>query len=82
MTEADDNRARAQKRKNNGNMDCDHERENRRTLVRVQMNLKRKREHDHDQLIDLGSSIHGTINPHLFSTALEWRNNLGGSLMG
>ena len=52
-------------------MDCDDERETRRTLVSVQINLKRKREHNHDELIDLAPAIHGTINPHLFSTALE-----------
>ena len=63
-------------------MDGEDERENRRTLVNVQINLKRKREHDHDDFIDLGSVTHGTINPHLFSTALERRINLGGSPMG
>ena len=50
--------------------------------MNVQIDLKRKKEHDHDELIDLGSSIHGIINPHLFSIALKKRNNLGGSPMG
>ena len=81
MTDAEGNRVRVQKRKNE-NMDSEDERENRRTLVNVQINLKRKREHDHDELIDLGLAIHGTSNPHVFSTALDRRINLGGSPMG